>query len=119
MPLDTAGKDTEDQPRSWAQAKADARARNSFASSSPSPWRGPTAWITPLKGSLPAVVTTAVPVGKRTLLFNQEIGFPLQRGPRGARNDARHPAAVREVPVRGVDDGVDRLVEQVAPHDEP
>ena len=34
----------------------------SFASSSPAPYRGPTAWITPLKGSRPAPVTTALPV---------------------------------------------------------
>src|SRR6266513_2488752 len=63
MPLETAGNDTDCQPRSSAQRNAASSACRSLSSSSPSPKRGPTAWITPLNGSFPAVVTTALPVG--------------------------------------------------------
>ncbi len=63
MPLLTAGKESEEKPRSAAQAKADVSARTSFASSSPSPRRGPTACTTALNGRLPAPVTTAPPTG--------------------------------------------------------
>src|SRR5229473_845674 len=61
MPLETAGNDTDCQSRSSAQRNAASSACRSLSSSSPSPKRGPTAWITPLKGSFPAVVTTALP----------------------------------------------------------
>src|SRR5213592_2293812 len=63
MPLETAGNDTDCQPRSSAQRNAASSACRSLSSSLPSPKRGPTAWITPLNGSSPAVVTTALPVG--------------------------------------------------------
>src|SRR3989442_4017362 len=63
MPLETAGNDTDCQPRSSAQRNAASSACRSLSSSLPSPKRGPTAWITPLNGSFPAVVTTALPVG--------------------------------------------------------
>src|ERR1700752_841400 len=63
MPLETAGNDTDCQSRSSAQRNAASSACRSLSSSSPSPKRGPTAWITPLNGSFPAVVTTALPVG--------------------------------------------------------
>jgi hypothetical protein len=45
---------------------------------------------------------------------NQTIGFFLQRWTRRARDDPRHAAAVREVAVRGIDDRIDRLFEEVA-----
>src|SRR5262245_3441232 len=63
MPLDTAGKDTDCQSRSDARVQAARSALVSLPSSSPSPKRGPMAWMTPLNGNLPAVVTTALPVG--------------------------------------------------------
>jgi hypothetical protein len=41
----------------------------------------------------------------------------LQCRSRGARNDPRDAAAVRELAVGGVDDGLDRLFQQVAADD--
>ena len=61
MPLETAGNETEAQPRSFARRKAASRAFARPSSSRPRPWCGPTAWMTPLNGSRPAVVTTASP----------------------------------------------------------
>jgi hypothetical protein len=51
------------------------------------------------------------------MLLNQKLRFLLQFRAGGARDDARDPAAVREVAVGGVDDGVDRLVQQIAADD--
>src|SRR5207244_10576103 len=52
--------------------------------------------------------------GKRPARGDQAVRLFLQRGTGGARDDARHAAAVREVAVRGVDDRVDRLFQAVA-----
>jgi len=65
MPELTAGKVSDFQPRSCARRKAFLSVCTSLFSSSPTPKRGPTAWMTPLKGSRPAVVTTASPTGMR------------------------------------------------------
>src|SRR5712691_620022 len=83
MPLETAGNDTDCQPRSSAQRNAASSACRSLSSSPPSPKRGPTAWITPLKGSFPAVVTTALPTA---------IG-PRQRTMRSDSSCSAAPAA--------------------------
>jgi hypothetical protein len=55
--------------------------------------------------------------GNRAAAAHDAIGLFLQRCSRGARNDAGDAAAVREVAVGGVDDGLDRLFEQVAADD--
>src|SRR6266850_2260305 len=81
MPLDTAGNDTDCQPRSSAQRNAASSACLSLSSSSPSPKRGPTAWITPLNGSFPAVVTTALPVGSGPRLRTMRSDSSCSAGP--------------------------------------
>jgi hypothetical protein len=45
------------------------------------------------------------------------VRFLLQRRPGGARNDRGDAAAVRKMAVRGVDDCLDRLFQQVAAND--
>ena len=52
--------------------------------------------------------------GEGAALCHQLIGFALQIRTRRARDDPRHPAGVRKVAVRSVDDDVDRLFEEVA-----
>src|SRR5919201_4397256 len=54
--------------------------------------------------------------GKWPPVTDQAIGLGLQLRPRGARDDPCHAAAVREVAVRRVDDGFDRLFQEVAVH---
>jgi len=56
--------------------------------------------------------------GEGTVPLNQEIGLRLQSRTGGGRNDAGDAAAVGELPVGGVDDGVHRLPEQVAANDD-
>jgi hypothetical protein len=51
------------------------------------------------------------------MLANDAVGFFLQPRPGGPRKDPGDAAAVREVTVRGVDDRVHGLLEQVAVND--
>ena len=72
-------------------------------SSSPSPIRGPTAWITCLAFRLPAPVITAVPTGVPPIRSHSScIG-----GAALALDRSGHPAAQLQLLVGGVDDGVD------------
>src|SRR5690606_23278434 len=48
---------------------------------------------------------------------HEPVRLRLQLGTGAARNDTGHAAAVGEVAVRRVDDGVHRLGEQIAAHD--
>src|ERR1700694_4700518 len=95
MPLETAGNDTDCQPRSSAQRNAAASACVSLSSSRPSPKRGPTAWITPLKGSFPAVVTTAPPVGSGPRLATMRSDSSCSAGPAAREKTAAPPPAAR------------------------
>src|SRR4051812_29517285 len=81
MPAETAGKLTLCQPFSRAMAKVAASACSSFFSSSPSPSRGPTAWITPLKGNRPAPVRTALPEGKGPFIVSTRSDSACSAGP--------------------------------------
>src|SRR5205809_3843607 len=53
----------------------------------------------------------------RAAAADDAIGLLLQRRSRGARNDSGDAAAVRELAVGGVDDGLDCLFQQVAADD--
>src|SRR6478609_3611577 len=54
--------------------------------------------------------------GEGSLHREQAIGLRLQSRPGGARDDAGYAAAVGEVPIRGIDDRVHRLFQEVAPN---
>ena len=116
IPLDTAGKDTEVQPCSVAHLQAEVNALKSLLSSSPSPKRGPTAWIA-LERQLACPGHDGRSCRERTVLAHQAVGFLLQSGAGGAGDDAGDAAAVGEMPVGRVDDGVHLLLEQVAAND--
>jgi hypothetical protein len=47
------------------------------------------------------------------MLLDQQVGFAFQLAARGARDEGSYAAAMREVAVRRVDDGVDRLFQEV------
>src|SRR6185503_3521649 len=53
---------------------------------------------------------------ERPARSDQPVGFGLQLGSGGARDDPGDAAAVRKMPIGGVDDSLDRLLEEIAPH---
>ena len=67
-----------------------------FAASSPSPILGPTAWITYLAGSLPALVMAQEPVGTGPLRRHPQVAFLLHRRTRLLRDGAGHSSSMGE-----------------------
>src|SRR4030065_85625 len=88
MPVEMAGNAMDDSPNSSAARREPVTASARFASSSPSPQTGPTAWITDLGGSRP------------------RVALILDHVPTAADNGPRHAASVLQMLVGRVDDGV-------------